>query len=61
MLGWLKEISPQKYVENMYKMCEEIQTDGAEMYWRSVNIRTSKLIPPTPSTGHSNYNNKGKK
>lgn len=64
MLGWLKEISPQKYVENMYKMCEEMQDDGAEMYWRSVNIRTSTLIPPTltgPSTRHSNYNNKGKK
>jgi hypothetical protein len=63
MLGWLEEISPQRYLENMYKMCEEMQDDGAEMYWRTVNIRTSTLIPPTltdPSTRHSNYNNKGK-
>ena len=63
MLGWLKEISPQKYVEKMYKMCEEMQDDGVDMYWRSINIRTRLLIPPTftgSSTRYSNYNNKGK-
>lgn len=64
LLGWLKEISPQTYVENIYKMCEEMQDDGAEMYWRSVNIRTRTLTQPTlesTSNRDSNYNNEGKK
>ncbi|MGR5302913.1 hypothetical protein [Vibrio alfacsensis] len=64
ILDWLNNIKPQSYVENMYKMCEEMQDDGAEMYWRAVNIRTRGLIPPPPShpNKHRNlndYHNKG--
>lgn len=64
MLGWLKNIKPQSYVEHMYKICEEMEDDGSEMYWRSVNIRTRALIPPShpeQQNNHFYYNKKGQK
>jgi len=47
ILDLLYKMSPATYVESMFEMCLLKQDDGAEMYWKAINIRTKNLTAPT--------------
>ena len=42
MTGWLQDIHPQVHLNRMYKMCQEMQEEGEEMYQRSCGIKLTQ-------------------